>query len=79
MSVPLTQTLIQRLAIRLSCQKTAAKSLVISRRGERSEEGEAERTNHYASFTLKTAVHQTFCYNFQCLEAVFIDGNIDLF
>ena len=32
-----TQTLMERLAIRLSCQETAAKSLVISRRGERSE------------------------------------------
>ena len=42
----------KRLAIRLRWQTTPAKSLVISRRGERSEGGEAERTNHYASFTL---------------------------
>ena len=48
----LTQTLMKQLAIRLSCQKTAAKSLVISRRGERSEGGEAEQTNRVATFTV---------------------------
>ena len=45
MPVSLTQTLMKQLAIRLSCQKTAAKSLVISRRAR-------GQTNRYASFKL---------------------------
>ncbi|GEM_PF-3072259 len=41
----LTPTLMELLATRLGCQKTAAKSLVISR-------WEKEQTNRYANFTL---------------------------
>ncbi len=51
-TLSLTSILMERLAIRLSHHKTMAKSLVISRRGERSEGGEARQTNRYASFTL---------------------------
>ncbi len=53
MPVSLSSTLVEQLAIRLSCQKTAAKSLVISQRGERSEGGEAGQTNACANFTLR--------------------------
>ncbi len=55
--MPLSQTLMKQLAIRLSWQTTPAKSLVISRRGERSEGGEAGQTHRYASFTLRVICH----------------------